>query len=68
MLYSYPGRCPGLSYVSPFGLLPKVETFPFNSVTLGGEGVNCYEKTLYLSAFVISLKFLNIELSPRRFL
>jgi len=54
MLYSYPGRCPGLSYVSPlgyqyqqvlgllhhstFGLLPKIETSSLNSMTLSVKG------------------------------
>ena len=54
MLYSYPGRCPGLSYVSPLGyqyqqvlgllhhsifrLLPKIETSSLNSMTLPVKG------------------------------
>jgi len=54
MLYSYPGRCPGLSYVSPLGyqyqqvlglsnhstfeLLSKIETSSLNSMTLPCEG------------------------------
>ncbi len=54
MLYSYPGRCPGLSYVSHLGyqyqqvlgllhhsirrLLPKIETSSLNSMTLPVKG------------------------------
>jgi len=54
MLYSYPGRCPGLSYASPLGyqyqqvlglsnhstfeLLSKTETSSLNSMTLPSQG------------------------------